>query len=146
MSRYSSGTITAAAITSTRPAIGLYNTAAGTGAMRECGVSNTAAAQVAVHMALVTATGTQVATPPETKHRDQSFPAICTAVTWSADPTVGATCGFRQMLGAAIGAGVIWTFGGDGLQAPIGTANGVAGGALESGTGQIVECYIVWDE
>jgi hypothetical protein len=48
-------------------------------------------------------------------------------------------------LGAAIGAGVIWTFGDQGIRIPTGTANGV-GVVVENGTGQACQVYMVWDE
>jgi hypothetical protein len=48
-------------------------------------------------------------------------------------------------LGAAIGAGVIWTFGDAGIRIPVGAANGV-GVVVENGTGQACQIYAVWDE
>jgi len=54
------------------------------------------------------------------------------------------------VLGAAVGSGVIWTFGDDGLaitaaDAVESTANGI-GPVVATGTGQICQCYMVWDE
>jgi hypothetical protein len=51
----------------------------------------------------------------------------------------------QASLGAAVGAGIIWTFGGNGLEIPAGTGNGV-GIITPTGTGQLCDCYIVWDE
>jgi hypothetical protein len=61
----------------------------------------------------------------------------------STGPTITQS-GYFQRLGAAIGAGVIWTFGTHGLIVDIGTANGV--GVIPTGTGQVCDAYIVWDE
>jgi hypothetical protein len=48
-------------------------------------------------------------------------------------------------IGASIGSGEIWTFGGRGLLIPAGTGNGVCLIPLV-GTGQICDVYFVWDE
>lgn len=144
MSRYAGGLLSVAP-TATRPAMGLYNTATLTFLLREAAVSNVSSVATAIHLALLTAAGTQTG-QTETKLRDLSGAGVATLVTWSADPTVGATLGYRQVLGAAAGAGVIWTFGGDGIQAASGTANGIGLPALENGTGQAMQCYAVWDE
>ena len=60
------------------------------------------------------------------------------------DGTVGDT--LRQAsLAAAIGSGVIWTFGDSGIVVPPGTANGI-GIICPTGTGQILDYYFDWDE
>ena len=51
----------------------------------------------------------------------------------------------QASLGAAIGSGVIWTFGDAGLVIVLGTANGI-GIHCPTGTGQICDYYIDWDE
>ena len=48
-------------------------------------------------------------------------------------------------LGAAAGAGVIWTFGNGGIVVPSGTANGI-GIIVPTGTGQICDIEFTWDE
>ncbi len=55
--------------------------------------------------------------------------------------------GYRASVGAAIGAGVIWTFGGEGIEIPAGagTINGVGVG-IENGAGQASQAYIKWIE
>lgn len=143
MARYGAGLLSAAP-TSTRPAIGLYNTAAVVAQLREAAATNTTSTATAIHLALLTAAGTQTG-QTETKHNDLTGAAVATAVTWSADPTVGATLGYRHQLGAAVGAGVAFTFGADGIRAASGTANGISI-ALENGTGQAMQVYLVWDE
>lgn len=53
--------------------------------------------------------------------------------------------GFRTVLGAAIGSGVIWTFGNYGLNiAPV--ANAGVGCLVENGTGQACQIYVKWVE
>jgi len=72
--------------------------------------------------------------------------ASCTAVsTHTVAPTLGDDLGYRASIGAAIGAGVIWTFGDSGLRIPVGTANGI-GVIAENGTGQAAQIYLVFDE
>ena len=52
----------------------------------------------------------------------------------------------RGYLGAAIGAGAIWTWDdGVGLDVPAGTTNGVAL-LCPTGTGQILDYYVIWEE
>src|SRR5262245_14696246 len=143
MSRYSCGVLSSAP-TATRPAMGLYNLTAVSALLREVGITNTSSTACANHLALLTAAGTQTGLT-EARLRDASVAASATAVTWTADPTVGASLGYRAQLGAAVGAGVIWTFGSDGISAALGTSNGI-GIALESGTGQALQAYMVWDE
>jgi hypothetical protein len=60
------------------------------------------------------------------------------------DGTVGAVL-LQATLGAAAGAGVIWTFGGVGIVVPVGTANGI-GVICPTGTGQILDYVYTWEE
>ena len=62
-----------------------------------------------------------------------------------APPYVDANARLDAGIGAAIGAAVIFTFGDSGLRIPIGTGNGI-GVIVETGTGQVCQSYIVWDE
>ena len=73
--------------------------------------------------------------------------SLCTAVgTHSGSaPTLGDDLGYRASLGAAVGAGVIWTFGDVGISITKGIANGV-GIIVATGTGQVLDWYAVWDE
>ena len=71
--------------------------------------------------------------------------------TGFAGHTVAATmvsgANIRQaMLGAAVGSGVIWTFGDTGLLIAAGTANGIGVICPSGFTGQIVDYNIDWDE
>ena len=146
MPRFSAGVRTGAGST-TLPIISLY-AAAGSGCtIREIGVFNTTSTAVALHVIRLAATGTQGSGLTEAKHDPNSAAAACTAfTTHSVDPTSSSTdMGYRTTLGAAVGSGVIWTFGDAGLRIQAGTSNGI-GVIVSTGTGQVCDAYIVWDE
>lgn len=146
MARYSSGAKSSAGST-TLPLLSLYAAAAVGGKLRECGVTNTTTSAVDVKLTRITTAGTQGAGLTEAKYDPDSVAASCTAFQThsSTGPTLGDDLGYRASLGAAIGAGVIWTFGDQGIRIPVGTANGV-GVIIENGTGQACQIYFVWDE
>lgn len=117
--------------------------------VKEVGVFNTTATQCCVALAIASATGTQGAGLTEVCLDDPTKDAADTAGngfnTHTADATVGSPV--RQAsLGAAIGSGVIWTFGENGLFIPEGTANGLVIIAAEGVTGQHVDFYFEWSE
>ena len=146
MPRYSAGALTTAGST-TLPIISLYAIAAVGGRIREIGVFNTTAVAVALKLVRLAATGTQGTGLVEAKYDPSGAAASCTAFNThsSTGPTLGDDLGYRTVLGAAIGSGIIWTFGDSGIIVPVGTANGV-GVIVENGTGQACQAYIVWDE
>jgi hypothetical protein len=147
MARYSTGVRTGAGST-TLPLISLYNAAAVSGVLREIGLFNTTTTALAVMLARFSTAGTQGAALVESRHRRSSAAASCTAfTTHTGAPTILETdLGYRTTLGAAIGAGVIWTFGDAGLEVgDVGVANGL-GVLIATGTGQILDATIVWDE
>ena len=129
----------------------IYSAAASTGTLREVGAFNTTATAVAIFLTRLTTTGTQGAGLTEARQNPKKPPALCTAfTTHTADVTLGDDLGYRAMLGAAVGSGIIWTFGDDGLvigepDAVDAVTNGV-GLILENGTGQALQAYFVWDE
>ena len=139
-----------AAGSATLPIMSLYSAAASTGVLREIGLFNTTTTAVRLFLTRLTTAGTS-STITEARHNPKSQPALCTArsVPSSTPPTLGEDLGYRVELGAAIGAGVIWTFGDSGLvvgdfDAVEDVANGI--GVLPVGTGQILQAYMVWDE
>lgn len=145
MARYSAGAKTTAGST-TLPIISLYSAAAVGPKIREIGVFNTTSTAVDLKLVRLTSAGTQGAGLTEGKHDPDSAAASCTAFnTHSANPGLGDDMGYRASLGAAVGAGVIWTFGDQGLRVPVGIANGL-GVIVETGTGQACQAYVVWDE
>lgn len=150
MSRFSAG-VRATAGTSLRPMMSLYSAAASTGTLREVGCFNTTATAVEIFLTRLTTTGTQGAGLTETRQNPKGPPALCTAfTTHTADAVLGEDLGYRAVLGAAVGSGIIWTFGDAGLVIGLADAvelvtNGI-GLILETGTGQICQCWMVWDE
>ncbi len=150
MARFSAG-VRATAGTAARPMMSIYSGAASTGTLREVGVFNTTATAVEIFLTRLTTTGTQGAGLTETPYNPKKPAAVCTAfTTHTADASLGEDLGYRAVLGAAVGSGVIWTFGDDGLV--ISLADSVElvttgiGVILETGTGQICQTYMVWDE
>jgi len=145
MPRYSTGALTTAGST-TLPLISIYSSAGVGPKLREVGLFNTTSTAVAVKLVRLTTAGTQGSGLTEAKYDPDSAAAACTAFnTHSGAPTLGDDLGYRAALGAAVGAGVIWSFGDQGLRASTGTANGI-GVIIENGTGQPLQAYIVWDE
>ena len=150
MARFSAGARTTAGST-TLPMMSIYSAAASIGTLREVGVFNTTATAVEIFLTRLTTTGTQGAGLTEARHNMKGPPALCTVfTTHSVAPTLGEDLGYRAVLGAAVGSGVIWTFGDDGLV--IGAADAVEavtngiGIIPETGTGQICQTYFVWQE
>jgi hypothetical protein len=145
MARYSAGAKTTAGSTAL-PIISIYSAAAVAPKIREIGVFNTTSTAVDLKLVRLTSAGTQGAGLTEAGHDPDAATASSTAFnTHSANPSLGNDLGYRASLGAAVGAGVIWTFGDQGIRVPVGTANGV-GVIVENGTGQACQAYIVWDE
>lgn len=114
--------------------------------LREVGVFNTTTTAVAVALVRFTnATGvgaglTEVAWDPTI----MGTPQATAFAGHTADGAVGSPIRYAS-LGAAVGAGVIWTFGSEGLIVPVGTANGI-GVICPTGTGQILDYYYDWEE
>lgn len=143
MARHSAGILTSAGST-TLPIISLYSVAANGGRLIEVGVFNTTATALALNLQRLTSAGTQGAAVTETTH-DPAVPALMKVfTTHSGAPTLGDDLGYRGVLGAAVGAGIIWTIN-EGIIIPVGTANGI-GLIVENGTGQICQAYFVWSE
>ena len=145
MARYSAGVRTAAGST-VLPSFSIYAAAGVGGTIREIGIFNTTATAVALALRRLTTAGTQGAGQTEAAHNNDFVAASCTVVTThTVAPDLGDDFGYRAPLGAAVGSGVIWTFGGPGLVIPPGTANGI-GVIVASGTGQVLDGWVVWDE
>lgn len=123
----------------------VYATAAVRPRIREIGIFNTTAVACAVGVERATATGTQGAALTEINLEDDSHTIIATAFnTHTADATVTG-CIRQASLGAAIGSGVIFTFGGEGMLLDNATTAGVVI-TCPTGTGQHLDFYIEWDE
>lgn len=146
MARYSAGVLTTAGST-TLPIISLYGTAAVIPRIREIGVFNTTATEVALKLVRLTTTGTQGSNLVEASHapQDPDTPVATAWGTHTVAPTLGNDLGYRVVLGAAKGSGIIWTFGEGGLCITV-AANAGIGVIVENGTGQACQAYIAWDE
>ena len=110
----------------------------------EVGVFNTTTTAFAAALGRATAAGTTAGAVTE-QAEDSEYTPVATAFTsHSADATIAGLYA-QASIGAAIGAGVIWTFGGKGLRIPAGTANGAVI-TCPTGTGQFFDFHFVWEE
>ncbi len=149
MARFSAGNRTAAGLTGASgtalPIASLYAGATGGGTLREVGVFNTTTTAVSLALIRLTAAGT-ASSIAFGKQNPNSGPGLCTfRGTHTVAPTYTDDLGYRVILGAASGAGIIWTFGDAGLVVSLGVANGI-GVHVVTGTGQICDVTFVWDE
>ena len=113
--------------------------------MREVGIFNTTAVAVAAALARFTnATGVGAGLTEAPWDTEGPAPNATGFAGHTADGAVGGVFRYAS-LPAAIGGGVIWTFGETGLVIPAGTANGI-GIICPTGTGQILDFYVDWDE
>lgn len=146
MPRYSSGTRSTGAGSTTLPVGALVAAAAVGGAVVEIGAFNTTTTAVAIKLARLTTAGTPGSGLVEAEHSQAQATASCTAFdTYTSTGPTLIDLGYRATLGAAAGAGVIWTFGDKGLVIPVATTEGI-GIVVATGTGQILDWYVVWDE
>jgi hypothetical protein len=145
MPRYTVGALSAGAGSTTLPLFSVYAAAAIAGTLRECGVFNTTATGVAVKLARLSTTGTQGATVTAAKYNPDSAAAAMGGFNTHTVAPTATDLGYRAQLGAAVGSGVIWTFGDLGIRLTAAVTNGV-GVLIENGTGQVCQVYFVWDE
>lgn len=150
MARFSAAWRTTGAGSTTLPIAGLMSVAGVRPRLVEVGISNSTATACAVALRRVTAAGTSGATQSVVYESDSAQTALATPKdTWTVAPTFVAGNLRVFSLGAAIGSGVIWTFGGgggsSGLVIPNTTGDGVVISVL-TGTGQICDVSLTWDE
>jgi len=147
MARYSVGTRSTGAGSTTLPTGSLYASASVDVYVIEAGCFNTTITACAVAFRRMTTAATQGSGLSEIPWDPDTPAATATAFDThsSTGPTI--TAGFYAVatLGAAAGSGVIWTFGNKGLRLPKATSNGL-GFVTSTGTGQILDWYIIWDE
>lgn len=145
MAVYTAGGLTSAGST-TLPIISLYGTAAVRPRIIEIGLFNSTATAVALSVVRLTTLGTAGTALTAAGYQPDDSAAVALAKnTHTAGPTLGADIGYRCMLGAAIGSGVVWTFPDTGLVVPAIANNGI-GVVVATGTGQACHAYIVWRE
>ena len=123
----------------------LYCSADGYIRVREIGVTNTTTTAFCVGVGLATALGTVAGAATEFCEEDPAYTVKGIVNTsHSADATIASV--IRQAsVGAAIGAGMVWTFGENGLYRPEGTTNGIVL-TCPTGTAQFFDFWFVWDE
>jgi len=114
--------------------------------VREVGVFSTTATGFNVALRRITVAGATHAAETEIYEDDSSATATATVVNVDTGTAPTLAAGYVRIatLASAIGAGIIWTFGGNGLIIPDGTANGLA--VIGLNTPQICTVYFVWDE
>lgn len=147
MARFSAGGIASAAATSTLPAVTIAAAAGSGGRIREIGIFNTTPTAFYASLRKFSTAGTRGSAVNSIAQSAISAAAACTiadANTSTAPTLVNGTVRIAT-LPAAIGGGVIWTFGDSGLELAAGTGN-MFGILCPSGTGQVFTYYIDWDE
>jgi hypothetical protein len=129
--------------------LSLFSSATSQPVVREIGIFNTTTTAFDVKLARISSgPGTVGAGLTETPV-DQPL-AVAGGMAFTTHtggtPTL-ADLGYRASVGAAIGAGIIWTFGGEGMEITpaAGTVNGIVV-VPENGAGQAAQVYVVWDE
>ena len=144
--RQSAAWRTTGAGSATLPMASLYASSTGGLWVVEVGVTNTTVNAFECSLKRVTSTGTQgTAQTVVYEENDANFTAKGDPRdTHSVLPTLVAGEIRRTSIGASIGSGIIWTFGGRGLFVPSGVANGLALMPM-TGTGLIADVYWSWD-
>jgi hypothetical protein len=126
----------------TLPSTSIYSLGTGDVWLVEVGITNTAAVAFELSLARLTAAGTQGAAAGAWTYEEgaTNLTAKVSAVqAHSAGTPLGAEVR-RTSIGASIGSGVIFTFGGRGLLLPSGTANGL-GLIAVVGAAQLMDVY-----
>jgi hypothetical protein len=147
MPRFSAAGRTTGAGSTTLPAAGLVPGASNDVYVVEIGVFNTTATACNVAIRRISTAGTAGSTitslpwDPDVTASTANLKDTYT----STGPTLTTGSLRYASLGAAIGSGIIWTFGGKGLRLPKGTGNGIVI-IPGTGTGQILDVYVDWDE
>lgn len=145
MARYSYGMRGTVVGTSLRAMMSIFASASGDLHLVEVHVYNTTATALAIALARFTAATNVGAGQTEGEYDNDTVPPLATVFAGhTGDGTVGQVL-IQATLGAAVGAGVIWTFGAGGINVASGTSNGI-GIIVPTGTGQICDLAYVWDE
>ena len=111
----------------------------------EVGVFNTTTTAFAVALQRFTAGGTAGAAITEVAEDDTVTPNVVASGVNSTAATLAGGPYAQASIGAAVGAGVIWTFGGKGVRVPGTASNGIML-LVPTGTGQHFDFYFVWEE
>lgn len=145
MARYSIAGRSTVVGTTLRAGASLFAIASRTAKIREIGVFNTTATVFVAGVCRFTnATGVGAGLTEVLWDEFSPAPNATGFAGHTADGAVGSNIRHAP-IGAAIGSGIIWTFGDTGLLIQAGTANGI-GIICPTGTGQIFDYYVDWDE
>jgi hypothetical protein len=145
MTKYRVSALTGAGST-TLPIISLYGSASVRPRLRELHLFNTTSTAVQLKLVRVTTTGTQGAALTEMPEVFEDPASIAQGFnTHTVAPTVTTGDLERMVLGAAIGSGVVLTFPDAGIIIPM-TANAGLAVLVSTGTGQVCEATLVWEE
>lgn len=146
MSRYAAGGLTTAGST-TLPLASLYGSASGRVFITEIGIFNTSSTAVALKLVRLSTAGTRPTawTSAPVSQEDTAAAVGLAYGTHTVAPTLGNDLGYRCILGAAPGSGVVWTWP-DRVMTISAAANAGIGLIVENGTGQAVQVYWAWGE
>jgi hypothetical protein len=142
MARLASAYRTTGAGSATLPVASLYSLGTGAIWVVEIGVTNTTVTAFEVTLQRVSTTGTQGAAKTAIYEEDELnvTAKFDPRDTHTVAPTLVAGEIRRASIGASIGSGIIWTFGGRGLKVPSSATAGLALLPI-AGTGQISDVY-----
>lgn len=148
--RYSAGLLTTGAGSTTLPLAALVGAATIRPHIWEIGIFNTAATAAALKLGRLSGAGAGTpgaAASAIARHTpEDSAPVAALNGTYTgAAPTVLSDAGYRAVIPATIGAGVIWTFGDVGFVIPA-TASAAVAIVCENGTSPAMQIYFVWSE
>jgi hypothetical protein len=145
MARFSSAYRSTGAGSTTLPMASLYAQATGNLWLVEVVVTNTTATAASMALRRFTTAGTQGASQGVNYEEDANASLKGDPRdTHTVAPTISSGSIRNASLGASIGSGIAFTFGGRGLLIPNGIANGVGLMPL-TGTGQICDVSWSWD-
>lgn len=146
MARFTTSGRATIAGTSALPLLSLYATANVRPRLVEMELWNTTNVALVVAVVRLTTTGTQGAGLSENSDDAPEHTAVATAFAGhTVGPTIGAELK-RGILGAVVGAGVIWTWPDSNTgEIPAATTNGI-GVIVPTGTGQICDYNFSWIE
>ena len=145
MARYAVAGRSTVAGTTVRAVASLFAVASRTAKVRQISVCNTTSTAVSVAICRFTnATGVGAGLTEVLYDEGSPAPNATGFAGHTGDGAVGANIDYVT-LGAAVGSGWVFTYGDTGILIAAGTANGV-GIICPTGTGQILDYSICWDE
>ncbi len=148
MARFSAAVKTGAGST-ILPIISLFSSALNDVRLLELGVFNTTTTAFDLRLSRISSGPGTVGAALVKNCLDNPtlVPAGLGFTTHTAGTVTITDAGYHASIGAAIGAGMVWTFGGHGLvvDAAAGTVNGICA-VVDNGTGQAAQAYLVWEE